>query len=64
MIRFPISDLLDPQECYEYLVCVLHPNGLHCKAGHPLPPDQAPHDRERARWLTTAAESVAMCSTC
>ena len=48
MIRFPISELLDPQECYDYLVRVLHPKGLHCKAGHPLPPDQAPHDRERA----------------
>jgi transposase-like protein len=48
MIRFPISDLLNPQECYDYLLCVLHPNGLQCGAGHPLPLDQAPHDRTRA----------------
>jgi hypothetical protein len=45
MIRFSISDLLDPQECYDYLLRVLHPNGLQCKAGHPLSADQAPHDR-------------------
>jgi hypothetical protein len=48
MIRFSISDLLDPQECYDYLLRVLHPNGLQCKAGHPLSADQAPHDRTRA----------------
>ncbi|MEW5959337.1 MAG: hypothetical protein AB1801_16520 [Chloroflexota bacterium] len=48
MIRLPISDLLDPQECYDYLMGVLHPNGLPCKAGPPLPPDQAPQDRPRA----------------
>jgi transposase len=48
MIRFPISDLLNPQECHDYLLRVLHPDGLKCKAGHPLPPDQAPHDQERA----------------
>jgi len=47
MMRFPLSDLLDPQECYGYLLRVLHPDGLKCKAGHALPPDQAPHDRER-----------------
>jgi len=48
MIRFPLSDLLSKQECYDYLLRVLHPDGLHCKNGHPLPSDQAPHDRHRA----------------
>jgi hypothetical protein len=56
MIRFPVSDLLNPQECYDYLLRVLHPNGLKCRAGHPLPSEQAPHDRQRAplvdyRWF-------------
>ncbi|MCR4408657.1 MAG: IS1595 family transposase, partial [Anaerolineae bacterium] len=26
---------------------MLHPEGLKCPVGHPLPPDQAPHDRSR-----------------
>ena len=51
MMRFPISDLLNPHECYDYLACVLHPNGLRCKVGHPLPSDQAPHGRDRAPLL-------------
>jgi len=48
VIRFPISDLLNPQECYAYLLHSLHPEGLRCKAGHALPPDQAPHKHKRA----------------
>jgi len=48
MIRYPISGLLNPEECYDYLLHVLYPQGLRCKNGHPLPPDQAPHDRRRA----------------
>jgi transposase-like protein len=48
MIRFPITDLLDEQECYDYLVRTLHPEGLHCRNGHSLPPNQAPQDRSRA----------------
>ncbi len=47
MMRFPLTDLLDPQECYTYLVGILHPDGLRCPSGHPLPADQAPHDRHR-----------------
>jgi transposase len=47
-IEFPIVDLLDEQECHDYLFRTLHPNGLVCpRCGHPLPPDQAPHDRSR-----------------
>jgi transposase-like protein len=48
MMRFPISDILNEQECYNFLMRVLHPEGLQCPKGHPLPPDQAPHDRHRA----------------
>ena len=46
-IRFPLTELLDEQECYNILRDILHPNGLMCPNGHPLPPDQAPHDRSR-----------------
>lgn len=47
-MRFPIQDLLNQEECYQYLLDILHPNGLSCPEGHPLPADQAPHDRQRA----------------
>jgi hypothetical protein len=40
--------LLDEQACYDFLLQVLHPDGLVCPHGHPLPPNQAPHDRHRA----------------
>jgi transposase-like protein len=29
----------------------LHPDGLHCPSGHPLPNQQASHDRHRAPIL-------------
>jgi hypothetical protein len=48
MMQFPLTDLLDEQECYNYLLRTFHPEGLRCSAGHPLPPDQMPHDRRRA----------------
>jgi len=51
MIRFPLSDLLNEQECYDYLLRTLHPDGLCCRNGHSLPLDQAPHDRHRAPIL-------------
>lgn len=48
MMRFPLTDLLDEQECYNYLLHTLHPDGLKCPScGTPLPPDQTPHDRSR-----------------
>lgn len=47
-MRFPITDLLDEQECYDFLLRTLHPDGLKCPEGHQLPPDQAPHDVNRA----------------
>jgi transposase-like protein len=48
MLPFPIEDLMDEQKCYDFLKDVLHPAGLSCPDGHPLPPEQAPHDRTRA----------------
>lgn len=48
MMRFPLTDVLDEQECYKYLQRILHPDGMACPNGHPLPPDQAPHDKSQA----------------
>ena len=47
MMIFPIDELMDEQCCCDFLLKVLHPEGLHCCNGHPLPSDQAPHDRHR-----------------
>ncbi len=58
MMRFPLTDLLDPQECYAYLLAILPPQGFHCPAGHPLPAGQAPDNRRRAPGL------VYRCRTC
>lgn len=46
-MRFPLTELLDEQESYNFLLKTLHPDGLKCKHGHALPPDQKPHDRQR-----------------
>lgn len=48
MLQFPIDDMLDEQACHDFLLHVLHSDGLHCPHGHPLPVGQAPHDRHRA----------------
>jgi hypothetical protein len=48
MIAFPIQSLMDEQACYNYLLAVLHPEGLCCPQGHPLPTGQGTHDRHRA----------------
>lgn len=50
-MQFPIDQLLDEQACYDFLLACLHPPGLHCPRGHPLPPEQAPHDRHRTPVL-------------
>jgi len=51
MLRFPLTELLDAGECYAYLLRVLHPDGLQCPRGHPLPLLQAPQQRHRAPIL-------------
>jgi len=48
MIEFPITDLLDEEKCFQFLLTSLHPDGLCCPNGHPLPPDQSPHDQKRS----------------
>jgi transposase-like protein len=48
MLIFPIHELMDEQKSYAYLLQVLHPDGLKCPQGHPLPANQQPHDRHRA----------------
>jgi transposase-like protein len=47
MIRFPLTELLDGQASYRYLLDILHPGGLCCPRGHRLPGTQAPHRRSR-----------------
>ena len=47
MLRFPLDGLLDEQACYDFLLRILHPDGLHCPHGHPLGAAQAPHRRRR-----------------
>ena len=32
MLRFPLDGLLDEQACYEFLLRILHPDGLHFRA--------------------------------
>jgi len=46
-IDFPITDLLDPQACYDELVLLLHPEALRCPNGHPLAECYV-HKRDRA----------------
>ena len=48
MMAFPITELLDEQACYEFLLSVLHPKGLQCPAGHKVTAGQAPHMSDRA----------------
>ena len=48
MMRFPITELLSEQECYCFLLKILHPDGLCCPKGHPLPAFQCPHMQDRA----------------
>ena len=48
MMAFPITELLDEQACYEFLLRVLHPKGLQCPVGQSLAAGQAPHMSDRA----------------
>ena len=47
MMEFPITDLLSEQECYNYLLRILHPKGLKCACGKKVGEEQAPHTRDR-----------------
>jgi len=48
MIKFPLTELLDEKACYQWLLRILHPQGLRCPNGHVLSEGQAPHNRKRA----------------
>ena len=48
MMALPITELLDEQGCYEFLLSGLHPKGLQCPAGHRVVAGQAPHMSDRA----------------
>ena len=47
-MRFPITDLMDEKKCYDFMLTILHPDGLKCPDGHHLPQEQAPHDTHRS----------------
>jgi transposase-like protein len=48
MMQFPIKELLNEQECYNYLLRILHPDGLACPCGHAVEDRQSPHTRDRS----------------
>lgn len=43
MFKFPIQSLMSYQECYNFLLSILHPVGLCCPQGHLLTEGQKPH---------------------
>lgn len=51
MIHFALTEMLDEQACYNYLLQALHPNGLYWPQGHLLSSNKAPHRRQRAPVL-------------
>jgi hypothetical protein len=63
-MRFPIADLIDEIKCYNYLLNILHPDGLKCPNGHPLPQNQAPHDTCRSPIMDINAKFVVGFITC
>ena len=48
MMRFPLTGLISEQNSYRLLEETLHPHGLCCPCGHPLPESQCPHRSMRA----------------
>src|SRR5712691_6274539 len=47
MLEYPIPELLDAQTCYDFLLGLLHRQGLHCPAGHNGARVQLPHMSDR-----------------
>lgn len=43
MVQFPLHALMNFEECYNFLLNILHPQGLHCPDGHSLAEHQKPH---------------------
>src|SRR4051794_32913981 len=48
MIEFPITELLNEEECYKYLLKILHPKGLKYACRTKVKAEQAAHTRDRA----------------
>lgn len=53
MIRFSTVDLMDEQKCYDYLVEVLHPDGLCCPECKTPVEQSKVHRRDRAPLLSS-----------
>jgi hypothetical protein len=51
MILFVIIDLMDEQKCYDFLVEILHPDGLHCPSCRAPVEQSRVHRRDRAPLL-------------
>jgi hypothetical protein len=51
MLAFPTVALLDEQKCYEWLVNVLHPEGVHCSRCLRPVTEARVHRRDRAPVL-------------
>ena len=51
MLVFPIGDLFDEQKCYDWLVTILHPKGLHCNRCQRPAEEAYVHRRDRAPVL-------------
>ena len=43
MVQFPLYELMNYEGCYNFLMEILHPQGLHCPLGHPIFEGQKPH---------------------
>ena len=51
MIIFSVTDLMDEQKCYDFLVDILHPDGLKCPVCQCPVQDSKVHRRDRAPIL-------------
>ena len=48
MMIFPMKELLSEEECYKFLLRVLHPTGMTCPCGKLVDETQKPHMTDRA----------------
>jgi transposase-like protein len=60
MMDFPLTRLLSPQRCYDFLVPLFHPDGLHCPNGHP-PEETYVHKRDRDPVLDYRCKTCGRC---
>ena len=51
MIEFSTADLMDDQKCYDFLVSLLHPNGLGCPRCHTPVAQAGVHRQDRVPLL-------------